>query len=60
MRYESEKLEAQMEAEKKYLPTAAKRLNQEFEELKKSFKKLCDVCACEPFAEKAMIVCYLR
>ena len=61
MRYKSEKLEVQMEAEeKKYLPMAAKRLNQEFEELKKSVKKLCDVCACERFAEKVLIVCYLR
>ncbi len=61
MRYKSEKLEAQKEAEeKKYLPMAAKRLNQKFEELKKSVKKLCDMYACERFAEKALIVCYLR
>lgn len=61
MRYKSEKLEAQKEAEeKKYLPMAAKRLNQKFEELKKSVKKLYDGCACERFAEKALIVCYLR
>jgi uncharacterized protein YhaN len=44
LRYKSEKLEAEMEAEeeKRHLARAAKRPNQEFEELKKSVKKLCD------------------